>query len=109
MDRTIRIFRHLEQVFEPYRIMFKELKERKSSSHRSVSARKREALKKKYQNIIFGDGQRFSGFRFSWGVLEPKPRQNEEWMYSDAAGCWAVYCTSWWKTSHKDEKVHLST
>jgi hypothetical protein len=45
MDRSIRIFRHLEQIFEPYRIMFNELKERKSSSHRSISAKKRETLK----------------------------------------------------------------
>jgi hypothetical protein len=46
MDRSIRIFRHLEQVFEPYCIMLKELKEKKkSSSPHSVSAKKRETLK----------------------------------------------------------------
>jgi hypothetical protein len=35
----------MEQVFEQYRIVFKELKERKSISHHSISAKKRETHK----------------------------------------------------------------
>jgi hypothetical protein len=47
MDRSIRIFRQLEQVFEPYCMMFKELKERKEAApHHKVSAKERKTLKK---------------------------------------------------------------
>jgi len=41
MGRSIRIFRLLEQVFEAYRMMFKELKEKRSSCHHKAFAKKR--------------------------------------------------------------------
>jgi hypothetical protein len=46
MVMSIRIVRQLEQVIEPYRMTFKEMKERKE---RNVSAKKG-----KYQNIYGG-------------------------------------------------------
>jgi hypothetical protein len=86
MDRSIRIFRQLEQVFEPYRILFKELKERKSSSHHSVSAKKMETPKN--TKTLFSGTVSDSGiFAFHGESWNPTPRQNEGWMYSDAASC----------------------
>jgi hypothetical protein len=39
-DRSIEIVRQLEQVFEPYRMMFKELNEGKESrSHHDISTK----------------------------------------------------------------------
>jgi putative component of toxin-antitoxin plasmid stabilization module len=66
--------------------MFKELQEKKNRSHHSDSAKKRETLKntKTLFSGTFGDSRLF---RFSWGVSELRPRQNEGWMYWDAAGC----------------------
>ena len=40
MQRRIKIFRPIEQIFEPYRMMFRKMKEKSSSSHHSVSAKK---------------------------------------------------------------------
>ena len=51
MDSSIRIFRNLDQVFEPYCIMLKELKKKKISTPHSVSAKKRETLK--YTKTLF--------------------------------------------------------
>ena len=46
MDRHFGIAGHLEWVFEPWRVIFKEMKERKgSSSYHSVSAKEIKTLK----------------------------------------------------------------
>jgi hypothetical protein len=46
MDRSIRIVRQLEQVFEPYCVMLKEVKEKKeAASHHNVSAKTRKTVK----------------------------------------------------------------
>lgn len=55
MDCSIKIFREVEQFFEPHRMMFKELK-KENSSHYSVSAKEvggggGETLKK-YKNAL---------------------------------------------------------
>ena len=52
MDRSIRNVQLLEQVFESYRMMLKELKDKISSSHHKAFAKKR----KTPQNIktLFG-------------------------------------------------------
>jgi len=42
MDRSIRNVQLLEQVFEPYSMMLKELKEKRSSSHHNAFAKKKE-------------------------------------------------------------------
>jgi hypothetical protein len=72
VDRRIKIVQ-LEQVFEPYRMLFKEMKERSNSHQRSAKQRKTK-LKK---NPLFlgggGRGQLFADFPFSRGVLGPNP------------------------------------
>lgn len=45
VDRGIRIVRLLKQVFQPYRVMFKDLKVNMRNSHYDVFAKKRKALK----------------------------------------------------------------
>ena len=45
VDRGIRIVRLLKLVFQPYRVMFKELKVKSRNSHYDVFPKKRKALK----------------------------------------------------------------
>jgi hypothetical protein len=81
MDTSIRIVRLLEQVFEPYRIMFKELKEKRSSSHHKAFAKKRKT--RQNTKTLLGcrgeGGELLADFRFSWVVLEPNPGQ-KRWL-----------------------------
>ena len=44
MDRSIKIFGQLAEVFEPYLRMFMEMKENRNIPHINVSAKKRKAL-----------------------------------------------------------------
>jgi hypothetical protein len=69
--------------------MFKELKERKSSSHHSVSARKREALKKIPKHYFRGRST-FFGFSLFVGSLgtQTPPKRG-----MDVLGCsWLLSC-----------------
>jgi hypothetical protein len=78
MDRSIRIVRQLEQVFQPYRMTFKELNEKKVAvSHRNVSAKKRKTLKI-LKPCFLGGGRGSSNFRGSLlfaGVLKSNLRE----------------------------------
>jgi hypothetical protein len=70
MGRSIKIVRQLEQVFEPYRMMFKELKgggREEVSPRYNVSAKKRKTLK---DTVTFSSDFRFARGR---GVLRPNP------------------------------------
>ena len=67
-DRSIRTVRQLEQVFEPYRRMFMEMRGEKSSSHRSVSVKERNTLRILKHRVIFflgGGCQLFADFGIS--------------------------------------------
>jgi len=78
MDRSIKIVWELQQVFEPYRMMFKKFKGKKRScSHRSVFAKKKNP--KKYSAFFLGGGQLFKDFLFPWGEggLDPNPTKDE--------------------------------
>jgi hypothetical protein len=76
VDRSIKTVRQLEQVFEPYRVMFKELKEKeKQQPNHNVSAKKRKPLK--VLKHCFGRGadtyMRTSAFRGgSWNLTSEK-------------------------------------
>jgi hypothetical protein len=49
MDRSVKIVRHLEQVFEPYRMMFMELEggggRKEAAPHHNISEKKRKNTK----------------------------------------------------------------
>ena len=77
MDRGIKIFRQLEQVFEIYRVMFKELRGGgESSCDHNVSAKKIKTLVNAKTLLFFGEGgQLFADFRFSRWILEPNPHE----------------------------------
>ena len=61
--------------FEPHCMMFKELMEKRSSSHHSVSARKLSKLKM-LKHCFWGSSQLKVDICFSQGILEPKPGDN---------------------------------
>jgi hypothetical protein len=42
MDTSIKIVRQLQPVFEPYRVMFKELKGKKEAAHSSLFPQRKE-------------------------------------------------------------------
>jgi hypothetical protein len=54
MDRSIRNIRLLEQVFGPYLMIIKELKEKRSSSHHKAFAKKRKTPQN--TKTLFGRG-----------------------------------------------------
>jgi hypothetical protein len=87
MDRMIRNVRQLKQVFEPYRMMFKQLRGKTRSSHHNVSAKKRKTLKKiKY---CFGGGQSIihKCLLFA-GVLQPNPREKQGMSVQYLSACY---------------------
>jgi hypothetical protein len=79
-DRSFKTVRQLEQVFEPYRKMFRKLNEGKdSSSHHDDSTKKRKTVKtiRDFSTEVGGKGggKLFIDFCFFAGlVLEPNPR-----------------------------------
>jgi hypothetical protein len=78
MDRRIRIVRLLAQVFDPYRMMFKELKENRSSSHHKAFAKKRKTRQNTKTLLGCRGGKLWEDFRFSCVVLEPNPGEKRE-------------------------------
>jgi hypothetical protein len=67
----------LKEACEPYWVMFKKLKEKSSSHHLNVSARKTNA-KNYYNNVWRGRGRNSSRIlAFREGVLEHYPRQRK--------------------------------
>jgi hypothetical protein len=80
VERRIKIVQ-LEQVFEPYRMLFKEMKEGKkerSSSHQWFCKENKNEIKKKH--CFFGGGGRrqFADFPISRGVFARNPRAKRE-------------------------------
>jgi len=68
VDRGVRIVRLLEQVFQPYRVMFKDLKVKRRNSHYDVSGKKRKALKI-LKHCVFEEGRPIVAL--PWVSLEP--------------------------------------
>jgi hypothetical protein len=61
MDRSIKTVRQLEQVFEPYRVVFRGRKEENKESHRNVSAKKENP--KILKHVLLGGRERVSIIR----------------------------------------------
>jgi hypothetical protein len=61
VDRGIRIVRLRKHVFQPYRLMFKDLKVKRRSSHYDASSKKRRALNI-LKHCFLGRGGRLSFF-----------------------------------------------
>ena len=78
MDRNIKIVLELEQVFEPYRIMFKELtgkeNETKKAAFITMFLQRKQNTHTHTHKILkqcfLGGGQLFACFHFSQRVLE---------------------------------------
>lgn len=66
MGRSIKTVQQFEQVIEPYRMMFEELKEKISNPHHYVAAKKRKTLKKLNTFFLEGGGSLFVGFYSLW-------------------------------------------
>jgi hypothetical protein len=62
VDRSIKILQQLEQVFKSYRMMFKELKDKKK--HLPNTGEKEKKILKHWQE---GGHQVFADIYFSWG------------------------------------------
>ena len=73
MERSIKIVRQLEKVCEPYRIMFKELREKKKQLPSQCFWKEKKKIKKHKKHCLGGGG--FADLYFSQEVLEPKPRE----------------------------------
>jgi hypothetical protein len=72
MDRSVKIFRQLEGVFKPNRMMFMELKGGGGIiPHHNVSSKKLNTLRKNFFFRVVG--QFFVDVRFWWAFLDPNP------------------------------------
>jgi len=75
MDRSINIFRQLRRVFEPYRMMFKELKGggwEAATTTMFLQKKDKHQKNKIYFRVV---GQIFTDIRFWRAFLEPNPRE----------------------------------
>jgi hypothetical protein len=68
MDRSIKTVRQLEPVFKLHRMVFKELKKVRSSSHHNVSAKKRK-YEKTLNFVLWGRRSIIRGFLLFAGCL----------------------------------------
>jgi len=75
MYRRIRIIRQLEQVSEPYRMMFMKLKEHTGAAHITAFLQRRKKKFKILKYCFVGGHRLFANFCFSWCFLGPNPRQ----------------------------------
>jgi hypothetical protein len=78
VDRSIKIVQQLEQVFEPYRVFFKELQEEKQLPIQRFLTHKQSAKILTYMHFLEGgDEQLFADFYLSRRFLEPNDCENE--------------------------------
>ena len=78
MERSIKIVRQIEQVREPYRMMFKELRGKKKQLPSQCFWKEKKKIKKKKHKkhcLERGALNYLRIFYFSQEVLEPKPRE----------------------------------
>jgi len=87
MDRSIKIVRELEQVFEPYCILFKELtgKEIKKAAFITMFLQRKETHThtQMLKQCCLGGDQLFACFHFSRRVLEINPHEKRRRSISE--------------------------
>jgi hypothetical protein len=87
MERSIKIVRQHEQFCEPYRMMFRELREKMKQLPSQCFWKEKNKIKKNTNTLFEGKGpQLFADFHFSREVLEPNPR--EKW----GMNVWWAHC-----------------
>jgi hypothetical protein len=88
MARSITTVRQLEQVFEPHRVMFKELKKKKKKQLLSQCLCKRKERHYKILHCFFlGGGVNYlRTFSFSWGSWNITLAKSVGWVYKPGQG-----------------------
>ena len=84
IESNTKIIRQIEQIFEPNCMLFKELKEKRCSSHHSVSTKKIKTLKNTTTLFVGREGRRWiiRGFSLFAGIFEPNPQVKARDEYS---------------------------